>query len=95
MGKKVLIVESDSDALFLRLSYPLRVGQHCQGAKNPGQVSLHFPVSDWFQLSLLTCVQWVFVLPVLTRSRVLAWTLLPQGHTDHPVCLPVLQAQHL
>lgn len=48
MGKKVLIVESGSAALFLPLSYPLRAAQHCQGAKNPGQVSLYFPVSDWF-----------------------------------------------
>lgn len=78
VGKKVLILERGSAALFLPPSYPLRAAQNCQGAKNLGQVSLHFPVSVWFQLSLLACPQWVFILPVLTYPHVLAWALLPQ-----------------
>lgn len=57
MVKEVLMAERGSATLFLPLPCPLWAAQRGQGAKNLGQVSLHFPVSDWFQLSLLTCAQ--------------------------------------
>ena len=62
----------------------------------PGPAFLAFPVSDWFQLPLLTCAQCSFCwcLPVHTP-----WTGFSSSRTHRlqsvPFFLPVLQAQHL